>query len=253
MDGHLVVADLGLSRCFFKSDMLSQIERNTLPDGMRCDVTEQTQMFCGTPSYLAPEIILEKEYSYPVDVWSFGVIVFQFFFGRLPFDAPPRAGTEALFDAIVRGTPAITHAESRVFPDFVQDFIASALDTNPDTRYTPEQLRAHELFENFDWDLHASSPVPNWPNPEPAPLSSLKEVTGPLLNEMRLPGSSDVFTGNHFSFLSSALQELSSTPSPELSSGEASPSPSPEHLGSPIGTSPSTTFVADTPNVSAKL
>ena len=36
---------------------------------------EKKRKKCGTPNYIAPEIVEEKPYSYPVDIWSLGVII----------------------------------------------------------------------------------------------------------------------------------------------------------------------------------
>jgi serine/threonine protein kinase len=42
---------------------------------------------CGTPNYIAPEILEEKPYSYEVDIWSAGIIMFALLFGRPPFES----------------------------------------------------------------------------------------------------------------------------------------------------------------------
>lgn len=49
----------------------------------------KTKLFCGTPSYMSPEIVARKEYSGPpADVWALGVILYALVCGSFPFRAP---------------------------------------------------------------------------------------------------------------------------------------------------------------------
>ena len=48
--------------------------------------SDQLDLFCGTPNYMSPEIVLKKEYSgAPNDIWGFGVLAFKILTGHFPF------------------------------------------------------------------------------------------------------------------------------------------------------------------------
>ena len=66
-EGHVKLTDFGLSK--------DGLENN---DGF-------TESFCGTQEYLAPEIITEKKYSYSVDWYSLGILLYEMVSGKNPF------------------------------------------------------------------------------------------------------------------------------------------------------------------------
>lgn len=66
VDGHVKIADYGL--CKEKMDY-----------GM------STNTFCGTPEFMAPEILMEKPYGRAVDWWSFGVLIYEMIMGKVLF------------------------------------------------------------------------------------------------------------------------------------------------------------------------
>ncbi|KAJ8355047.1 hypothetical protein SKAU_G00226140 [Synaphobranchus kaupii] len=78
-DGHIKIADFGMCR-----------------EGMLED--ETTRTFCGTPDYIAPEIVAYQPYGKAVDWWSYGVLVYEMLAGQPPFDG---VDEEELFQSIM--------------------------------------------------------------------------------------------------------------------------------------------------------
>ena len=98
---------------------------------------------CGSPCYAAPEMIAGKNYKgLSADIWSSGVILFALICGYLPFDDND---TQALYKKIMRGEYTI--------PAFVSngatDLIKRILCTDPEKRFTIEQIKAHPWFQLY--------------------------------------------------------------------------------------------------------
>ncbi|XP_053201503.1 calcium-independent protein kinase C-like [Panonychus citri] len=79
-EGHCKIADFGMCK-----------------EGIRENVTTTT--FCGTPDYIAPEILQELDYGPSVDWWALGVLMYEMMAGQPPFEAD---NEEDLFDSILR-------------------------------------------------------------------------------------------------------------------------------------------------------
>lgn len=133
-DGYIKLADFGLAKFL------------TGP-------SQSTATFCGTPEYLAPEIIKSNSHSYGVDWWTLGVLTYELVTGRPPFF---NQNHKKLGSLIVKG--------SIIFPDpvkhkiqmseDVKTFISSLLHKDPKLRLGvngPEEIMAHPWFEGFDF------------------------------------------------------------------------------------------------------
>ncbi|KAL3741688.1 hypothetical protein ACJRO7_017197 [Eucalyptus globulus] len=123
-DGNLKVSDFGLSAV---SDQIRQ-------DGL-------FHTFCGTPAYVAPEVLGRKGYdAAKVDIWSCGVILFVLMAGYLPFHDQ---NIMAMYKKIYKGEFRCP----RWFSTELSKLLTRLLDTNPDTRITIPVVMENRWFK----------------------------------------------------------------------------------------------------------
>ena len=129
-DGHIKVADFGMCKEDYR-------------EGNQCTT------FCGTPDYIAPEIIREVPYGPSVDWWALGVLLYEMVAGQPPFDAETE---EELFPAILR--------HEVLFPVWMSkeavDCTKKLLMKDPSKRLAcgpagERNMKAHPFFATIDW------------------------------------------------------------------------------------------------------
>ncbi|CAL9126827.1 unnamed protein product [Musa acuminata var. zebrina] len=144
-NGNLKVSDFGLS---------------ALKESQRQDGLLHT--LCGTPAYVAPEIINKKGYDgAKADIWSCGVILYVLLAGYLPFHD---SNLIEMYRKITKGEFRFPHR----FPSDVRKLLTRLLDPNPNTRITIEMLVENPWFRKGFKPVVAPTPSES--------LSNLKDV-----------------------------------------------------------------------------
>lgn len=88
---------------------------------------------CGTPAYIAPEILRNKGYSLNVDIWSAGVVLFAMLYGTVPFKAQ---SMEELHSLILKGKYLLKEDIS----EEARDMLRGLLEISPKKRLTIKQI-----------------------------------------------------------------------------------------------------------------
>ena len=128
-EGWLKIADFGLAK--------------DVKDGL-------TYTLCGTPDYLAPEIILSKGHSKPCDYWALGILVYELCVGEVPFysDDPME-----VYQLILRNE--ISYPSK--FPKQIKSIVNKFCTLNPQKRLGATKqgfsaIQKHAWFSGFHWD-----------------------------------------------------------------------------------------------------
>ena len=109
----------------------------------------RTNTLVGSPHYMAPEIIAGKGYSFTCDIWSIGVIVYEFFCEVLPFGNK----SDDPFDIYQQIMKKKLSFPSKMKDEGAKVFLRQLLSKNPEARLNGSlaSLKAHDFFGNFDW------------------------------------------------------------------------------------------------------
>ncbi|CAG7825533.1 unnamed protein product [Allacma fusca] len=110
--------------------------------GLAQVVTGPMYTVCGTPTYVAPEILAESGYGMKVDVWALGVIVYVLLCGYPPF-VSPTGEQEDLFDLILSGEYDFLPEQWNEISDDAKDLIQRMIESDVDIRLCADEVLDH--------------------------------------------------------------------------------------------------------------
>lgn len=130
-DGHIKIADFGMC----KEKIFGENRAST---------------FCGTPDYIAPEILKGLRYNSSVDWWSFGVLLYEMLIGQSPFHGDDE---DDLFHSILHDTPRYPHS----LPREASAMLSLLFERNPNDRLGMTgcqngPIKSQLFFRNVDWE-----------------------------------------------------------------------------------------------------
>lgn len=124
--------------------------------GLAVEVTEPLYTVCGTPTYVAPEILSESGYGLKVDIWATGVITYILLCGFPPFVSATN-NQEELFDQILRGQYEFHAPYWDDISDSARELIVHMIQVDQDKRFSAQEVLDHPWVsddEALDRNLH---------------------------------------------------------------------------------------------------
>jgi len=180
---------------------------------------KMTNTFCGTPSYLPPEVICNMKYGRAVDWWGLGVVIYELLTGHLPFYSEERKMMYRLIVSEKIKYPKHVSAESR-------EIISKLMTKNPDRRLgsvsDAEEVMDQTFFAPINWsDLKKKRITPPFkpelvdemdtPYVDPEFMDDDISLTPPSCGLSVKPGHNDTVCFSEFSYRNSGSLKSSTS------------------------------------------
>uniref|UniRef100_A0A0A9YAP4 Serine/threonine-protein kinase Sgk3 n=3 Tax=Lygus hesperus TaxID=30085 RepID=A0A0A9YAP4_LYGHE len=135
-EGHIVLTDFGLSK-----------------------ESDRTYTLCGTPQYLAPEVIRKEAYDRAVDWWCLGVLMYEMMYGLTPFDADNTADmyNKILFRTVrLRPNHGLSQSATSIMAKLLEKDSRRRLGSGEGGI---EDVKLHAFFSSIDWEALSTRKV----------------------------------------------------------------------------------------------
>jgi len=170
-EGHICMTDFGLC----KEGLFS-------PD-------DRTETFCGTPEYLAPEVLVGQGYGKAVDWWSFGSLLYEMLTGLPPFYSQD---VQEMYRKIM--------TDKLTFPDFVQAdaraLLEQLLERDAEKRLSdPNIIKRQPFFKAINWEALYQKKIPPPFLPEVKGKEDISQIDPVFIDEvptLSLTGESEL-------------------------------------------------------------
>jgi polo-like kinase 1 len=142
---HIIHRDLKLRNLFLTDKMKLKIADFGLATKIKYQ-GDKRRTVCGTPNYMAPEIIAGSNgHSYEVDIWALGIVLYVLLIGRPPFETPDVNSTYARIQSCSFEFPS-----EIPISDEAKDLITKMLTLDPSKRLSLDQILRHKFVADYE-------------------------------------------------------------------------------------------------------